>query len=433
MHNNIAKTKIDENWEHLFQQYRIVERVKAAGVFHISSAQINEVHEARLMAKFDQSIQLPQIFQDHKLSILPVAKGEYVIGTFKTHHIIPYPDKIVKPVYVATPPLETLDYTNLYSEASALFFAYNSGIIENILGSNQVAFTVNGRMSSGRFSFTIENTVDVEKRMSIGVNNAQIEIDAGYESPDAFCICEAKNQTVTEMLIRQLYYPYRLWSEKISKPVIPVFFVFSNDIFHVFTYSFQDKQDYNSIELKNYNTYTFSDDEISLQEVVGLWKRTPIVTEPLITFPQADSFARVLDLLSVLYESPLTRNEVTLKYEFDSRQTNYYISACEYLGFVEKGNTQDGEREYRLSADAHRILSLAYKEKYLALIQRILEKPVFHQSFEIYLQSCQQPDKQVICRIMSGANLKINETTIGRRASTVSGWLDWVLRQTTAD
>lgn len=56
----------------------------------------------------------------------------------------------------------------------------------------------------------------------IKVQNAQLEIDAGYENEKAFCICEAKNVLAEQVLIRQLYYPYRLWKSKISKPVIPI-------------------------------------------------------------------------------------------------------------------------------------------------------------------------------------------------------------------
>ncbi len=48
----------------------ILARVGDEGEFRISSTQINEFHEARLMAKFDQSAQLPGIFRTNKLSIL---------------------------------------------------------------------------------------------------------------------------------------------------------------------------------------------------------------------------------------------------------------------------------------------------------------------------------------------------------------------------
>lgn len=421
-------TKIDKAWEKLFDKYKILKHVRDEDAFRISSAQINEFHEARLMAKFDQSTQLPEIFRGNKLSILPVTRGDYLIGPFKTHEKINY--GTVKPKQVEIPLLETLDAKNLYSEASALFFAYNSGIINDIIGSNNVKFTVNGRMSSGNFAFSIENNLHPKNPILVDVKNSQVEIDAGFESPDAFVICEAKNQASEELLIRQLYYPYRLWCGKISKPVVPVFLAFSNDIFHIFVYEFTDKEKYNSITLKDYREYTFADEDIFLQDIIELWNSTIVITEPNVPFPQADSFPRILDLLSVLHEENLTRSEVTLKYEFDPRQTNYYVSACEYLGLIERFSTKENERGYCLTTEARRIMSLPYKQKHLALMKKVLERSVFHKAFSFIVNNKALPDKCVICEIMESTNFKksMGITTIQRRASTVIGWLNWMIQ-----
>ena len=135
-----AKMNIEQAWESLFDTLSIVDRVNNDGIYRISAKTINDVKEARLMAKFDQSAQLPQVFQKNKLSILPVARGKYIIGRFSTHKKVVYP--AIKPIPVEIPDLQTLDYTKLYNEASALLFAYNSGIIHDILGSSAVAFTV---------------------------------------------------------------------------------------------------------------------------------------------------------------------------------------------------------------------------------------------------------------------------------------------------
>jgi len=420
-------TKIDKAWRQLFDKYGIIERVAIEGSFRISSTQINEFHEARLMAKFDQSAQLPEIFRTNKLSILPITRGDYLIGPFITHKKITYTD--IKPESVEIPALETIDAKNLYSEASALFFAYNSGIINHVLGSDKVSFTVNGRMGSGNFSFSIENSQNSQTSSTIEVKNSQVEIDAGFESPNAFVVCEAKNQAPEEILIRQLYYPYRLWSNKISKPVIPVFLAFSNDIFHVFIFDFKDSQNYNSITLKDYKKYTFADEDISLQDIIDLWNKTTIIEEPSITFPQADSFHRVLDLLSILHEEDLTQSEVTLKYEFVSRQTDYYITACEYLGLVRRFSVTNDETRYSLTSEARKIMSLPHKQKHLALMRKILERSVFYKAFDLFVRNHKLPDKSAICEIMENTNFKIpiSGSTIPRRASTVIGWLKWMI------
>lgn len=422
-----SATKIDECWEQLFIKHAILPRVQSDGAFRISARQINAFHEARLMAKFDRSAQLPEIFRANRLSILPVTRGDYLIGPFVTHEKIKYGSaKLTK---VKVPPLETIDSQNLYSEAAAIFFAYNSGIMNDILGSNAVHFTVNGRMGSGNFSFAVENSLMPNAPVIVDVKNSQIEIDAGFESSEAFIVCEAKNQASEELLIRQLYYPYRLWSKKILKPVIPMFMAFSNDVFHVFLYEFTDIHNYNSLSLKDYRTYTFADENISLQDIIETWRSAPIIAEPGVTFPQADSFTRVIDLLSVLHEDELTRSEVTLKYEFNPRQTNYYISACEYLGLVERYSTEQKERGYRLTLEARNMMSLSYKRKHLALIRKILERSVFNQAFEIFLNSNRLPDKRTICHIMKSTDFQttISDITIERRSSTVMGWLNWII------
>ncbi len=112
------KINIDQAWKMLFDKHDIISRVQSDGFFKISSKEINTVKEARLMAKFDQSAQLPEIFRNNRFSILPVTRGEYVIGPFATHTEVTYSD--IKPIQLKFQIYRTLDYTNLYSEASAL-------------------------------------------------------------------------------------------------------------------------------------------------------------------------------------------------------------------------------------------------------------------------------------------------------------------------
>lgn len=422
---------IEKAWEILFENNNIIENIKRDNIYRISAAAINTIKEARLMAKFDQSSQLPKIFKDNNLSILPVTRGEYIISTFKTHETVDYGNII--PQKIEMPNLETLDYTNLYSEAAALLFAFNSGIIADVMCDSEIFYTVNGRMSSGIFTYNIYNPNYVNNKQYINVFNSQIEIDGGYESLNKFCICEAKNVAVEEILIRQLYYPYRLWENKITKPIIPVLLIHSNDIFHTFIYKFTDRDDYNSIKLVEHKAYTYEDEEITLNEIHDLWSSIKILPEPDVTFPQADSFMRIIDLLSILYEKRLTRDEVTLKYEFDTRQTTYYISACEYLGLIERDINSNGERVYQLNSEARKIMSYKHKHKYMELIKNILQRKVFNETFYIALQCADVPDKDIICKIMSQAGLNINTTTIERRSSTVRGWINWILEQGITD
>jgi hypothetical protein len=106
-------------------------------------------------------------------------------------------------------------------------------------------------MSTGKFKFFIKDKVD-NKQHQIEVDNSQCEIDAGFESENYFVLVEAKLYDVDNFLIRQLYYPYQLWSNKIrTKQVIPVLMNYSNssNIFSFFIYKFDNLLDYNSIKL----------------------------------------------------------------------------------------------------------------------------------------------------------------------------------------
>ena len=52
--------------------------------------------------------------------------------------------------------LETLKFENLYSESSSIMFAFNSNILKDAFGTNNIAFTTYGRMGAGSFTFDID-------------------------------------------------------------------------------------------------------------------------------------------------------------------------------------------------------------------------------------------------------------------------------------
>jgi hypothetical protein len=93
----------------------------------------------------------------------------------------------------------------------------------------------------------------------------------------------------------------------------------------------------------------------------------------------------------------------------------------------------NGERGCKLSAEAKSIMTLRYKQKYLALVKKFFECPVFYKAFDFIIQNKNIPNKEDICNIMNKSNLSINQTTIDRRSSTVRSWLDWVLRITNTE
>jgi hypothetical protein len=205
----------NDAWEELFRRHRILEEVERRGVYQISSAVINEVHEARLMTKFDHEVQLPNLFKRHKLTIQPNARGTYLIGRFDSYEKVT--DDPSVPVEGVPFPrrIETINPANLYSESAVLMCAHYTGIIDRVL-SRKAEPTVFGRHSAGRFTYRIRNN-QTGGLHEISVEGAQLEIDAGFEGDDTFAIVEAKNETVTDFHVRQLYYPYRAWLDRTRK------------------------------------------------------------------------------------------------------------------------------------------------------------------------------------------------------------------------
>lgn len=419
-------SKNDEAWEKLFREHEIFSRVERDGFFKISAAQIKKFREPRLMTKFDHKINLPKIFSSNNLSILPVTRGDYLIGHFDTWQKF---EGIDSPIIRASLPqhLQTLDSENIFSESVALNCAFASGIIADFTGDEKIFPTVAGRMSSGVFDFKINDT-QKNFRCAVNVNNSQIEIDAAFEGKNFLTLLEAKRDLSEDFLIRQLYYPYRAWQNKITKPIKTIFLVYSNGIFYLREYFFEEPSNYNSLRLVRQKRYSVENTRITLGDIQKILRDVPTNFEPPLPFPQADKFERVINICELLKEKILIRDEITAEYAFDERQTNYYVDAARYLGLLKKFRHK-GTVAYELSDSGRKILSQAFKARQLNYCQKILSHKVFADTFKIFLERGAMPSTAEIVSLMKNSNLYRvdSEATFGRRASTIKGWLNWII------
>lgn len=376
------------------------------------------------MTKFDHKINLPKIFVKEKLAILPITRGDYVISSFDAYKEFepPAPNNESKfiPSY-----LQSLMPQFLVSESIALNCANACGILSDFLEDESLCATVSGRMSSGDFDFFINTTFGPKK---FSVNNSQIEIDAAYEGVNYLALFEAKRDLADDFLIRQLYYPFRVWSNRVTKIIKPVFLVFSNGVFNLYQYQFTEPENYNSLHLVKQKNYIIST-EINVADIETLLRETSIVQEPSISFPQADRMSRIINLIELLNGKSMTKQEITLKYAFDERQTNYYTTAGKYLGFIEKTEDEDKNILFKLSSSGQALMKLGYKERQITIAKEILKHKPFHETLKLHLQQGEMPDKQTVIQIMKNSNLyNINsDNTYSRRASTVIGWVNWIL------
>lgn len=424
------RTKNDIAWNELFEKYHILDRVNIDGHFNIKSTEINPIRQARLMTKFDHDEHRPAIFRDNGLSILPISRGEYVIAKIKAYEILK-PNETLQIEYFELPSyLDSLDFNEITSEATAINCAFISGILSHFLEEEDIFLTVSGRMSSGVFNFSIDSSGREANRLHLLVENCQIEVDGGFEGHNSLSLIEAKCSIPYSFLIRQLYFPYRLWKNKIQKPVRSIFLTYTNRIFHLYEYEFETPSNYNSLSLVKEQRYSLEPLEIRLDDIEHILDSVATVQEPKISFPQADSFERVINLCEHLHtvnEEGLSHEDITHIYNFDKRQTQYYTNAGRYLGLIAKKNS-DGI-QYYLSERGKTLFRQTYRKRQLGFVKAILEHSVFANGLKLYLRKFCSPSKAEIVELMRSADLyRVKQTSVyERRAQTIRSWLDWII------
>jgi len=399
----MSKSKNDIAWEQIFEKYKILEKVLSDGHTKISATEINKFREARLMTKFDHKSQLPKLFAENKLSILPTSRGDYVIGTFETFYNFNTDDVEISPIEFPTF-LESLDYRDITSEATAINCAFVSKILHDFIGEEHLFPTVSGRMSSSSFDFNINSSKGLFK---VNVGNSQIEIDGGYEGDNSLTLIEAKNYISDDFLVRQLYYPFKLWSNKIQKRVRPIFLIYTNGIFHLREYMFTNIDHYNSLVLIKHKKYAVQEGSFNLEVLDNILDKTKTVKEPEIPFPQANSFDRIINLCELLHQKEfISKEEITQNYDFDERQTDYYSNAGKYLDLIDIGrDPSGGQIGCFLTREAKRIFSLNLIDRQKEFVKLIISHTAFKQTLKLYLNNGEVPTKEAIVEIMKSSKL----------------------------
>jgi len=125
-----------------------------------------------------------------------------------------------------------------------LDYAYAASLIRTFMEDFSLVLTIRGRKYTPDFEFNVGRQV-------IKVSSVQTEVDAGYEGKDQVVLIEAKNCGATNVIIRQLYYPFRQWQEQTKKKVITLFFdkASGEDTYSIWQFEFSDSKNYNSIKL----------------------------------------------------------------------------------------------------------------------------------------------------------------------------------------
>lgn len=427
----------DAAWKGVFDKYGIAATVRRQGFADVTADQLREFREPRLLTKMDHSHQLPTVFEEYELNILTRSTNTFRIGPFEVFAKLPewtVPDTQV--VNLSLPDfIETLDLSNITGEPAVINAAHASGLLAHFCG-EEVALTVSGRMRTPEFTFRVNDTVNGSS--NIQVSKAQIEIDAAFEGREAFTIVEVKNHLSKDFCVRQLYYPFRTWQDRINKPTRNVFLTLANDVYDLHEFEFTDPMDYSSVTLVNHKRYTIGITRPTEDEVVTRARKVlalPPKPAPADTpFPQADDFEKVVDLVDFLAEEPRTVDELALTYDFHARQSDYYYNAAKYLGLAETAKGEDGHEYRQVTPLGRDIVTLPYKEKNLRYADLLLNiQPVAATYFE-WVRTGIRPDLRTwvtdhFAASPEGQNLA--RSTQERRSQTILSWAGW-LRAITA-
>ena len=241
-----------KSWKKIFDDYKILEHDFDKSPFSLSATQIKRAcqrfketseKEVRILCKQDSRGDRPDVFVKHNLFLLPVKNGYYSIIKGEGYIDIP---EIKKEIVIYSSKLDfQLDTTKIGdSEMQHLDYAYAASLIRTFMDDSSLVLTIRGRKYTPAFEFYVGKQL-------IKVLGVQTEVDAGYEGRNQIVLIEAKNFGATNVIIRQLYYPFRQWQENTKKKVVTLFFdkAHSEDVYSIWQFEFGDPKNYNSIRL----------------------------------------------------------------------------------------------------------------------------------------------------------------------------------------
>ncbi|MDP4040834.1 type II restriction enzyme [Mycoplasma mycoides] len=423
---------INEAWGKLFDKYKILDEINKKGFYIIKTETIKEFNEPRLMAKFDSSLKLPEIFKQYNINILPISKKKYILSNFKLYEYIGELGENNKhniERITIEHNYQSVNINNISSESSAIMSLILTKTLDNFLVEDNNTMTFFGRMWTKNFDFFVDK-ID-NKSMKIEVNNSQCEIDAGLENKKSLVILEAKLSSDPDFNIRQLYYPFRLWSNKVEKPIRLVFISYFNQIFRLFEYKFEDINNLSSIKLIKQKSYSLYDTKITLDDIYKVFLETKVIYtdnqyESNTVFIQADSFWRIIDILEFLSRKNKTKRQIAQMMNFTDRQADYYFNAGKYLKLWDKNKNT---KQVFLTNTAKKIVKLNYKQRQLKLVSLILEHKIFNELFIQTYINHQFPTKEQIVNIMLENNV-CSKNLVERRSNSVFAWIKWIFNLT---
>ena len=422
-------SKRDEAWARFAAATGLLDRVRRDGSCVIRADDLRELggREPRLMAKIDTLAERPALFVDHNLSIFPTRNGEYIVFADAQNRTYYRFGRELQELpirrHVAAVDLLAFDafpgYQGL-NESQAIDFAYISALLAHFTGDPGLRLAIRGRGYSGAFHFHLP---DQDTR--VDVSGVQIEVDAGYESPDGIYLLEAKVGQRADFNIRQLYYPYLDWRTRSRKPIVPIFLAFTNGKYYLTEFRFAES--FGDLAVVRSECYVIDEPPqppIALGELLAATARGPAADEPDLPFPQADDLDKVLDTVAAVAAGMTGRDLLADYFEFDERQGDYYANAAAYLGFVVRDAAG-----FALTAVGQDYLRLrSRRQRMETLLRQLLARPTFRRVLELMAARgpvLPTPPLVELVQVIE-AHTPLTRSTARRRAQTVQSWVKWL-------
>jgi hypothetical protein len=401
-----------EKWSDIVTQLHID---VSKPINNITAKQIKQItnEDARLMAKIDRIENLPRVFRENKLFLLPVSRKEYAIVKGEGYHKLE-PITDTKPITHTTQLPISASFLKAESEGVLLEYATSCGLLEKVIGTQNLIQTFRDRTTTPNFSFEVD-------RSQLTVNRAQIEVDAGFENPGQIILFEAKIGVPTSFAIRQLYYPFRTAYQS-GKIVRNFFFCLKKAVerrlYLFWEYEFDPYDSFESIKLVQCKQYQI---KISKRASVKEYQNVrPIENKKEI--PQANDVNKISEFPLRIFEGYDTADKIKHAFGFVNRQSSYYRHASEILGLV----SRDQNGRYKLSDRGEAYLSLSSQRKSQYICKLLLEFPIVNQVFlDISIEPGKVINRQHIVDLLK-KNSHLTGSTLGRRAQTIVSWFRWI-------
>lgn len=411
--------KTSKAWEALFRELPLRAKLEADGRVDITAKEIDRIgnREPRLMTKFDSRSSRPEPLDG--VTVLPITNGGYALVKGDGYHDLEAGGGVTPHSAARLANLKTIQVSDvLESESQALDVSFISSMLRAFTGENELFLTIRGRLRTPRFEFAFQGADRVFPFVADGV---QVEVDAGFEG-DRVYVIEAKLGARDDFHVRQLYYPFRMWSERAgNKKIVPVFMAYANRVFTFWEYRFRDAGNYHSIELVKRSDYVLdaAGTVPTLAQAIADTTESPLGDAP---FPQANDLDKVLDAVDAVGAGVMDKEDIADRFDYDERQADYYGNAAAFLGYLRR---ETGG--FLLTPTGKAFISKPHFERLADVVRRVVSLPVFRETAAAVAAGA-DPSTDEIAETLQRRTAGISGTTLPRRAQTVQRWIQWLNR-----